>query len=126
MTDTERAALRGVAERATQGEWRADDFTVQPQHNHHSMKVRPIQHGPYGSMLPSDAAHVVAWQPAAALRLLSELDTLRAENEKLREASAPFAMMSPFRPPEGVERTQWARDVERLYSAIIAKHASKE
>ena len=100
MTDI--PAIRKMLEGVTEGPWEAVDFTVQPQHDHHSMKVRPVQHGPYGSMGPKDARFIAA-SPALVRRLCDEVERLTKENAALYAWNKNCELMGYVHPDEALK-----------------------
>lgn len=75
-------ALREIAEAATPGPWEAEGsqvlceswFLVAAVRDHSEIEYR------------ADAAHIAAFHPGTALALLAEVDALRAQVERVREA----------------------------------------
>lgn len=91
MSDVEK--LKELAEKATKGPWRVvnnSNGTINivsaPDDEGWSSKVALVNNGN-----AANAQLIAAANSAATLELLAELASLRAQNERMREALRPFA-----------------------------------
>lgn len=122
MTDTERAALKAAAEKATPGPWThvanlgqvgsvetADgDVLAQVQ------AITPRDH----ARRNTDAAYIASAHPAAVLALLDECERQKAENARLREALLFYSghHAIPNDGPWGVASTDFGKVARRALS----------
>lgn len=91
LTERQRASLRKIAEAATPGPWTTEqaedtESTTFIEHDvgdiiHHGQRGHGHLHEEFAWMHRADAAHIAAFNPAMAQRLLDTIDALEQERD---------------------------------------------